>query len=73
MGEIDRKQLLVASLETLVENEDALQTGDDNLQERFFVTRQLAEDLGYTKIEAEIRNRNFEAALDLLTGRTVTA
>lgn len=73
MGEIDRKQLLVVSLETLVENEDALQTGDDNLQERFFVTRQLAEDLGYTKIEAEIRNRNFEAALDLLTGRTVTA
>lgn len=73
MGETDHKQLLVASLETLVENEDALQAGDADMQERFFVTRQLADDLGYTKIEAEIRNRNFDAALDLLTGQTITA
>lgn len=72
MGEIDRKQLLVESLEALLEQEDALMEGDEDLQQLFFSTRSLAEELGYSKVEAEIRNRNLEDALAILDNRPVT-
>ena len=72
MGEPDREQLK-ASLEELVERKDELQAGDETLQHLFFEARSLASELGYTKVENQIRNREFEHALALLTDNEVVA